>query len=81
MPLPMEQQTPRPRDPPPGTEAEPDATYLLSVPQAAARLKLSRSMLYALMDRGELEYVVIGRCRRIRPAALAELIKASTRRG
>jgi excisionase family DNA binding protein len=52
---------------------------LLSVPKAARRLGVSRSMLYSLMARKQLPYVVLGRCRRIRLTALNAMVDACSR--
>lgn len=46
---------------------------LLTIAQAEAFIGLKRSMLYKLMDRGELAYVKIGGARRIPKAALIKL--------
>jgi excisionase family DNA binding protein len=46
---------------------------LVTVPEAAAFLRLSRSTLYALMERGDLPYVRIGAARRIPKRALVAL--------
>ncbi len=46
---------------------------LLTVPEAITFLRLSRSMLYSLMDAGELAYIRIGRARRIPKRALVDL--------
>jgi excisionase family DNA binding protein len=46
------------------------AEGLVPVSEAAEFLGVSRSLLYALMDRGELPFVKIGRCRRIPRRAL-----------
>lgn len=46
---------------------------LLTVPEAIAFLRLSRSTLYSLMDIGELAYIRIGRARRIPRKALVNL--------
>ena len=46
---------------------------LLTVPEAIAFLRLSRSTLYSLMDVGELAYIRIGRARRIPRRALVDL--------
>lgn len=46
---------------------------LVTVPEAAAFLSLSRSTLYALMERGDLPYVRIGAARRIPRKALVAL--------
>ncbi len=46
---------------------------LVSVPEAARFLGLSRSKVYSLMEAGELAYVKIGRARRIPRRALIQL--------
>ncbi len=46
---------------------------LVTVSEAAAFLRLSRSTLYTLMDSGSLPWVRIGRTRRIPRRALIEL--------
>ena len=46
---------------------------LLTVPEAIAFLRLSRSTLYSLMELGELAYIQIGRARRIPKQALVDL--------
>ncbi|MHB8294291.1 MAG: helix-turn-helix domain-containing protein [Acidimicrobiales bacterium] len=43
---------------------------LLTVPQAAALLGLSRTRLYDLLASNEIKSAKIGKCRRIRPADL-----------
>jgi excisionase family DNA binding protein len=48
---------------------------LLKVSEIALETGLSRSFLYALMDRGDLAYVQIGRTRRCRPEDIAAMIK------
>lgn len=50
---------------------------LLTITEAIAFLRLSRSTLYSLMDVGELAYIRIGRARRIPGSALVDL--AATR--
>jgi len=45
------------------------------VAEAALYLALSRSKLYAMMDAGELEYVKIGRSRRISTAAILAVVE------
>ena len=52
------------------------ADGLLTVREAARFLRLSRSNLYALMERGELAFVKLGRSRRIPRRALVELAAA-----
>ncbi len=54
-----------------------DAVDLLTVQVAAQRLALSRSMLYNLMERGDLAYVKIGRARRIPLAEIDRLVHES----
>jgi excisionase family DNA binding protein len=51
---------------------------LLRVTDAAQILKVSRSNIYQVMDRGDLPYVKIGKSRRIRPEDLARLIEQRT---
>lgn len=46
---------------------------LMTLSEAIAFLRLSRSTLYALMDGGDLAYVRIGRTRRIPKRALVDL--------
>ncbi len=48
---------------------------LLTVPQAADRLAVSRSMLYQLMASGALPSVHVGRSRRIPADALAAFVQ------
>ena len=54
-----------------------DEDRLVRVRDAAATLAVSRSTLYALMDRGAVSYIKIGRARRIRQADLRRLISTS----
>ena len=57
------------------------ADGLLTVKEAAAFLRLSRSSLYAMMDRGELPYAKLGRSRRIPRRGLVELAARGLRVG
>ena len=50
---------------------------LVTVREAMAFLRLSRSTLYSLMDKGRLRYVRIGRTRRIPRRALIDLAAAN----
>ena len=54
---------------------------LVTVSEAAAFLRLSRSNLYLLMERGELPFVKLGRSRRIPKRALIELAARGLRGG
>ena len=54
---------------------------LVTVSEAAAFLRLSRSNLYLLMERGELPFVKIGRSRRIPRRALVQLAARGIRGG
>lgn len=56
-------------------------SQLLTVPEAARRLGLSRAKLYQLMESGELVYVKFGRSRRIPLTGLAELVARNLRGG
>lgn len=48
---------------------------LYKIPEAVEVSSLSRSRLYELMDRGDLEFVKIGRSRRIPVDALESLVE------
>lgn len=50
---------------------------LMTVSDAVAFLRLSRSTVYGLMDAGKLTYVRIGRARRIPRRAVVELAAAN----
>jgi excisionase family DNA binding protein len=50
---------------------------LCGVAEAARFLSISRSSLYSLMDRGVVDYVKLGRSRRIQVASLLALIAAN----
>lgn len=58
-----------------GVGEQPD---YLKVPEVQRRLRLARSSVYALMDRGELAYVRFGRARRIPRSSLEEYIRKVT---
>jgi excisionase family DNA binding protein len=47
---------------------------LLTVEEAAERLGIGRSTMYALITSGEIDSIHVGRLRRIQPAALADFI-------
>lgn len=52
----------------------PPERLLVSAAEASARLGVSRSMVYALMAKGEIESVVIGKSRRIPVQALESFV-------
>lgn len=54
---------------------------LARIPQARAFLQVSRSKLYLMMDRGELEFVKFGRSRRIAWAELYDFVSRMTQTG
>jgi excisionase family DNA binding protein len=59
-------------------QSNPVLEDLLRVSAVARRLSVSRSNVYQIMDRGDLPYVKIGKCRRVRPEDLARLIEEGT---
>ena len=61
---------------PQGTTLD-ERQQLHRVAAAAQFLALSRSKLYAMMDAGELEYVKIGRSRRISTAAILAVVETN----
>jgi excisionase family DNA binding protein len=60
------------------TELPQQPQILMRVTEVAKQLNLSRSCVYQIMDRGELPYVKIGKSRRVKPDAVAQLIEAGT---
>lgn len=48
---------------------------LLTVEEAAKRLRLGRTLVYQLISSGELESVTVGRLRRVPAECLAEYVK------
>jgi excisionase family DNA binding protein len=52
------------------------AGLLLTVEEAAKRLRLGRTLVYRLISSGELESVTVGRLRRIPAECLAEYVAA-----
>jgi excisionase family DNA binding protein len=52
------------------------APLLLTVEEAAERLRIGRSLAYELVQSGELVSVKLGRCRRIPVAALEDFVDA-----
>ena len=63
------------------TRVELVADGLLTVREVADFLRISRSRLYELMDRGELIYLKLGRSRRIPRRAVIELAARELRGG
>jgi excisionase family DNA binding protein len=57
------------------------ADGLMTISEAARFLSISRSKLYEMMDKGELAYVKLGRCRRIRRRELTDLVSRQLRGG
>ena len=58
---------------------EPDRTaahLLLTVEQAARRLNVGRSTLYALLQSGRLQSVTVGRLRRVPADALSDFVES-----
>jgi excisionase family DNA binding protein len=49
-------------------------TRLLKVPEVAARLNLSRSLTYELVQRGDIRAVRIGRARRVPESEVARFV-------
>ena len=56
-----------------------DSCLLLTIPEAATLLGVSKSTLYRLMISGEVEYLHIRSRKRIRPAALERYIDMQQR--
>jgi len=56
-------------------DSQPDG-LLLTVEEAAKRLRLGRTLVYRLISSGELESVTVGRLRRIPAECLAEYVAA-----
>jgi excisionase family DNA binding protein len=52
---------------------EPTA-FLLTVEEAAARLRIGRTSMYRLIKDGEIESIPVGRLRRVAPEALVDYI-------
>jgi excisionase family DNA binding protein len=58
--------------------AEADPNVLLTIPEAAARLRISRSSMYRLFDTGELRWVRVCASRRVSTAELGRFIAEHT---
>lgn len=61
--------------PPPAPDRAVAGPILLTIEEAAARLMLGRSTVYALVAAGHLESVHIGRCARVPVAGLEEFVE------
>lgn len=62
----------------PAEPTDPEPLQLLTLEEAAKLLAVSRSTVYQLMGGGQLPSIKVGRARRVRRAALQELIDQST---
>jgi excisionase family DNA binding protein len=56
------------------TSATADAPVLLTVEEAAERLRISRTSMYRLVSTGEVETVTVGRLRRVPAECLIEYV-------
>ena len=56
-------------------EQHPELTLLLTVPQVAKILNISRSTVYTLFDSGDLESVLVGSSRRVSENQLADYLR------
>ena len=51
---------------------------LLTIAEAAKLLGIGKTLLYDLMERGELAFVKVGRCRRLQEIQITEFIARNT---
>ncbi len=58
-----------------------DLPDLMTVKEAAEDARVARRSIYAIMERGELNYIKIGRLRRIPKTALAQIIDPNLKGG
>jgi excisionase family DNA binding protein len=56
----------------------PNSNVLLTIPEAAARLRISRSTIYRLFDAGELRWVRVCASRRVSTAEINRFISEHT---
>jgi excisionase family DNA binding protein len=69
-------------NPPPqgATADQPEFGHrLLRAEEVAAHLQVSKSYVYALIQRGEIPCIALGRAVRVRPEAVEEFLKANER--
>ena len=52
-------------------------TRLLTIPEVAAELRIGRTLVYRLMEKGDLPFIKLGRTRRVRTSDLETLVKES----
>jgi excisionase family DNA binding protein len=58
---------------------QPEQALLLTIPEAAAMLRIGRATLYNLISDGEIPVVKVGRSARIRREALNEWVEQKSR--
>jgi excisionase family DNA binding protein len=63
---------------PHGGNLAPNSNVLLTIPEAAARLRISRSSIYRLFDAGELRWVRVCASRRVSTAEINRFISEHT---
>ena len=51
-----------------------------SVEEAARIFRISRSHAYSLIEKGEIPYIKLGKCKRITAAGIAQVLKGETTR-
>jgi len=56
------------------SSANPDDLILLTVEEAAERMRMGRTLIYSLIKSGAIESIKVGRLRRIAPESLREYV-------
>jgi excisionase family DNA binding protein len=56
-----------------------DNLHVITIAEAVSRLSISRATLYRIMDRGEIEYVTVGKRRRIPLSEIERICGSATR--